>query len=165
LLLLSRLDAEAQPATFKPVSILQLLDSVIEDFQDAHKVANVSLLASEPDAMIAADPELLSQAFMNVLENAWTHAGQEATVTIDWSVQGEHVLVTFADNGPGVAPEVLASIFQRFKRDTRTKVSEGAGLGLAIADSIARLHRGSVSATALSPGLEVRFRLPLSGAA
>ena len=51
----------AQPASFKPVSVLQLLDSVVDTFQDAHKTASVSLLASEPDALIAADPELLSR--------------------------------------------------------------------------------------------------------
>ncbi|MGE0687373.1 MAG: sensor histidine kinase [Dehalococcoidia bacterium] len=165
LLLLSRLDAQAEPASFKPVSVLQLLDSVIDDFQQDHARSKVSLIASESDAMIAADAELLSQAFANVLENAWTHAGADATVTVDWSVRGDHVLVSFADDGPGVAPDVLPSIFQRFRRDTRTKRSEGAGLGLAIADSIARLHRGSVSATSGSPGLEVSFRLPVSGTA
>jgi signal transduction histidine kinase len=164
LLLLSRLDAEAQPPAFKPVSVLQLLDSVLETFQDSHRVANVNLVASSPDAMIAADPDLLSQAFANVLENAWTHAGEDARVTVDWAVQGEEVLVTFADDGPGVAPDALPSIFQRFKRDTRGHASDGAGLGLAIADSIARLHRGSVTAAARSPGLEIAFRLPLSNA-
>ena len=61
-----------------------------------------------------------------------------------------------------MSAEALPSIFQRFKRDTRAKAPDGAGLGLAIAESIARLHNGSVSATSQSPGFEVCFRLPLS---
>jgi two-component system OmpR family sensor kinase len=161
LLLLSRLDAQAQPAAFKPVSVLQVLDSVVGDYQDAHKQAHVSIVASDPDVMIAADAELLSQAFGNVLENAWTHAGPDARVTVDWCVQDEQVVVTFEDDGPGVSPELLPAMFQRFKRDTRSKASDGAGLGLAIVDSIARLHRGSVTAAAGSPGLTFGFRLPL----
>ena len=71
--------------------------------------------------------------------------------------------MSVADTGPGIPPEVLPNIFQRFYRGEQRGIMGGTGLGLAIADRIARAHGGSISvASTVGEGTVFRVTLPLA---
>jgi signal transduction histidine kinase len=105
----------------------------------------------------------LGSAIENVLRNALLHAGAEAEVAVALRRAGPSVIVTVADNGPGVPEEALSHLFEPFYRadPSRDHQQSGYGLGLAIASSIIERHGGSVEAkNRTGGGLEVTFRLP-----
>jgi len=105
----------------------------------------------------------LASAIENVLRNALLHAGESADVAVDIEQTPTEVVVTIADNGPGVPEEDLKRLFEPFYRvdPSRDHKQTGYGLGLAIASSIVERHGGSVAASNRpGGGLAVSFRFP-----
>ena len=110
----------------------------------------------EPWPMLGS-PERLGRAVNNLLDNAAKFGTPDTTIAL--SLRGG--VLTVRDNGPGVAPDDLAHVFDRFFRGRGTSALPGSGLGLAIVKQVAESHGGSVSARAgTGGGLEVTLRLP-----
>ena len=112
-----------------------------------------------------ADDKRLTQLFSNLLENALRYTDAGGVLRVTAALEGEQLRIDFLDSGPGVEPEQLTRLFERFYRGeaSRNRASGGAGLGLAICHSIALAHGGSLSAEH-SPlgGLWLTLRLPRS---
>ncbi|SEQ37952.1 ATP-binding protein [Lentzea albida] len=118
-----------------------------------------SVEASLPEGVVArVDRRRLDVIVANLVGNALKHGGVPVRVTVRPGV------VEVADHGPGISPEALPHIFDRFyKADTARSRSEGSGLGLAIAWENARLHGGTIeAANAPSGGAVFTLRLPSS---
>ena len=111
-------------------------------------------------SVIEADPDRLKQAWLNLANNAIQHTGSGGLVAIGSAVVDEEARLWVRDDGPGVAEEDQARIFERFGRgaDTRGHRTEGTGLGLAIVSAIARAHAGRVDLES-RPGQGARFTL------
>jgi two-component system, OmpR family, osmolarity sensor histidine kinase EnvZ len=112
--------------------------------------------------MLALRPLAMQRLIDNLLGNAARHAGGE--ITLCTSLEGERVVVSVLDRGPGIAPQMVERLKQPFTRlDASRSGSSGAGLGLAIANRIATLHGGTLE---LLPrdggGLEARVSFPSS---
>jgi two-component system, OmpR family, phosphate regulon sensor histidine kinase PhoR len=112
---------------------------------------------------VRANADRLRQVFLNLLDNAikYTQAGGQIRVTAR-PADGE-AEVCVADNGPGIAPEHLARIFERFYRVDKARSRElgGTGLGLSIAKHIVQAHGGRVLAESESgKGSRFHFTLP-----
>lgn len=107
---------------------------------------------------VSAAAEDLSEIFGALLENASRHA--RSRVYINAAVAGDHVTVDIGDDGPGIAPEKLASLTRRGVRADES--GAGAGLGLAIAGEVAEALGGTLQLQSASPGLLARVSLPLS---
>lgn len=120
----------------------------------------IRLHAPEP-VPVFADPARLRQALGNLVGNAVTHAGSTVEVAVRGC--GASVLLTVTDDGPGIAPEHLPHVFDRFYRvdPSRTRGTGGSGLGLAITKHLVEAHGGAVEA-ASTPGVGSVFtvRLP-----
>jgi len=118
------------------------------------EAANVRLTLrdSGPVAPWRADRATLFTLLKNLLENAIQHApeGTEVCVTINADT------ITVRDSGPGVAPEQVARMFERFWRGAHRR-DHGAGLGLAICQEIARAHGWTLAAQRMDPGLLLRL--------
>lgn len=158
LLLLARLD-HARELPVAPVPLRTLLDTLAA----GPHATGLRLTLTVPDAVSVRGSEtLLRQLFSNLLDNARKYAGASAHVSITAAMAGDRVIVTVADNGPGVPPDVLPQIFDRFyKADSARSERGSAGLGLAIVAAIAAAHGGSVAAAAGSPrGLRFTISLP-----
>lgn len=97
---------------------------------------------------VVADRARLGQVIRNLLENAVTHTPENGTVSVAVRSAGERVNITVVDSGPGIPPEHLPFIFERFYRAdrARTRATGGAGLGLAIVKQIVEAHSGTVTA-------------------
>ena len=118
-------------------------------------------------ALVNGDPQRLIQVFSNLLNNASRRSPMGGVVTLATRIDGHQVIVTVADEGPGIAPEVLAGIFDLFAIDTQVPLEEsGLGIGLAVVRALAEAHGGSVGAMNAQDGRGSRFvvRLPRVGA-
>jgi two-component system, OmpR family, sensor histidine kinase KdpD len=116
-------------------------------------------------AMILADPILMEQLLVNLLENAARHTPRGTEVLVRASVGPGGLDLEVADRGPGVPHGEEERVFERFHRGGRA-AGGGAGLGLAIARAIAEVHGGSLRASAREGGgASFRLHLPASGAA
>jgi two-component system, OmpR family, sensor kinase len=112
------------------------------------------------------DPDLLDQALLNVLKNAFAHTVDGGTITLSCDADDSTVRLTVTDDGPGIPDDELARIFDRFYRaqGPRPSDSGGAGLGLAIAQRLVDLHGGSMTAENVE-GAGARFTISLPRAA
>jgi signal transduction histidine kinase len=114
--------------------------------------------------IVVGDESLLRQLFSNLVDNAikFTERGR---IDVTLSAQGTDAIIDIADTGVGIDSGAAERLFDRFFRSdaSHSRAIEGTGLGLAIVRSIARIHRGSVSATPRPGGGSV-FRVVLPAA-
>jgi two-component system, OmpR family, sensor kinase len=110
---------------------------------------------------VPGDEELLRRAIDNVLANVAAHAPEGSTAILTATGDGRQVAVEISDDGPGVPPDQLPRIFDRFYRAAVPPGRPGSGLGLAIAAAIAAAHDGHVVAAPGEPhGLRITLILP-----
>jgi two-component system, OmpR family, sensor kinase len=102
--------------------------------------------ADIPDGTIRIDPDLIAQVIGNLIDNAERHAGPDGRIVIAARADGESLIVTIDDDGPGVRPEERELVFDRFHRSeaSRDRATGGSGLGLGIARSIVELQGGRI---------------------
>jgi len=115
-----------------------------------------------PDSgMFLADARRLRQIVFNLLSNAFKFTPRGGIITLSAKIQGEDVQIAVADNGPGLAPEVKATVFERFSAKSQAGSRAGAGLGLALVNRFLELHDGWVEIESASGGgTLVRCHLP-----
>ncbi len=133
----SELDLEA-------VEILKIVNHVCELLRPEAAARQIEVTTEvEPNLpSIPADPVRLTQALMNLVINAMQAVERNGRIAVSAHLTQEAVLLDVSDNGPGIPPERLASIFDPY---FTTKV-EGSGLGLWIAQQIATAHGGTIQA-------------------
>jgi two-component system sensor histidine kinase MprB len=147
---------EAEP---EAVPFAELVQRAVERAQ--RRAMSVRFDVSLAPGRVRAQPALLERAVLNVLDNAakWSPAGGTVTVTLTAS-DAWHLTVT--DQGPGIAPQDLPHIFERFYRAPTARSMPGSGLGLAIVKRVISSHGGTVAIS--SPpagGAKVDIELPL----
>jgi heavy metal sensor kinase len=119
--------------------------------------------AGDADAVVPADAVLLRQALINVVENAIKYSPPRSTTLISVQDDGpDSVVITVRDEGPGIAPEHIPHIFDRFYRvdSGRSRKAGGFGLGLAISQWAVAAHDGSIRVTS-APGAGASFTIDI----
>ena len=113
---------------------------------------------------VTGSPVLLERALGNLISNAIKYSPEGGRVEVSTGVVDGQAECLVRDHGPGVPEDELDSLFRPFFRGSNASLAEGHGLGLAIAQRVARAHGGEILArNAESGGLEVRLRLPVVG--
>ena len=162
LLLLARAD-EGDPGLRRaePVELRDLLADVAAAYAGAR--VPVTLPPGSPQWTVG-DREALRRVLDNLVGNAVRHASAAVTLAVHRSA--DRVVLTVADDGPGIPESDRARVFDRFTRldDARTRDDGGAGLGLAIVRELVRLHGGTVTLGDAAPGLRVAVALPAAEA-
>jgi signal transduction histidine kinase len=160
---LSRFDANLPHVRIEPVDIGALVRRHI-DLRRAEFAARGLAVRSElsPNGGLRGDPDLLSQALYNLIDNALKYTPAGGAVTIAVRPDGQTVRIAVSNSGEGIAPEDLPYIFERFYRGekSRSRSSGGAGIGLAIVKEVARAHGGEVGAASRDGQTTVWLRLP-----
>ena len=105
--------------------------------------------------------QLLAQAISNLIENAIRYGSTGGEIRVGVSGSGKTVRIEVADRGPGIPTELHGQAKRRFGRLDSSRSDEGAGLGLALAESIAHLHQGQLLLDDNRPGLLTALELPL----
>jgi len=144
LLLLARLD-EGRDLELAPLDVSKLVKDAVNDAQVAGP-DHTWKVATARGATIAADRDRFYQILVNLLANARTHTPAKTIVTTNVATTDESVVITVADNGPGIPDEIRANLCERFARaDTsRARATGSTGLGLAIVEGLVRAHKGSI---------------------
>jgi len=110
--------------------------------------------------LIMVEPTLIVQVLSNLLENAAKYTPHGTTITISAAAVDENILLTVADDGPGLPPGDPERLFEKFQRGRSESNIVGVGLGLAICRAAARLHGGDIRAMN-NPGGGARFEITL----
>jgi signal transduction histidine kinase len=143
LLWLSRFDAEPPPPGDEPVDLSTIALACADRFNGIARQRGILLSVltqGQWHPWINAPPEWVDRLIAVMVDNACRYAGDGGVVVITVSAEGHRVSLTVEDDGPGIAPEERAVLFDRFHR--ATDESNGAGLGLAIGDAVVRATGG-----------------------
>jgi signal transduction histidine kinase len=164
---LAQLDAGRLGLDYEWVNLSDLVSDTLESFAAQAEARQVSLLGAvdpQVDPLWAA-PDKLSRILDNLVNNALQHIQSGATIQMQATLEGEHVQVVVSDNGPGILPQDLPHIFERFYRGEPSRTRNGgkrsgAGLGLAIVKGLVEAHGGRIWAES-EPGAGARFYIQL----
>ena len=148
---------EATTELKRPTDIAALVQSIVDDMADAGMPVKMQPAES---IVYECRPDALKRAIRNLLDNAVKY-GTAASVTIQTTP--ETIEINIDDEGPGIPEQELSRVFDPFYRleQSRSLETGGAGLGLAIAQSIVQAHRGEiVLSNRLTTGVRARIALP-----
>ena len=145
----SRLERNRMNFRFEPVPAAQIVQSAITAMGERCHAPDCHF-TDETQAdlpAVVADPNAMTTALVNLLDNAWKYTGAEKRITLRTSTRNGGVCFTVEDNGIGISERENRRIFQRFYQvDQRlSRTAEGCGLGLSIVSSIVAAHHGTVS--------------------
>ncbi|GGG70938.1 sensor histidine kinase [Paenibacillus radicis (ex Gao et al. 2016)] len=168
LLLYSKLDLNKEPFSFEQLMLLPFLKSVVEELAidfDNERVVVSWLATGKDEFFVLADREKLKRVVVNLLSNCLKYmVSQPKRITIGMEEKDGFAIVQIKDNGPGIHPDALPHIFERFYREepSRSKAAGGSGLGLAIAKQIIEGHGGEIGAESLpQQGTTIYFTLKI----
>jgi two-component system phosphate regulon sensor histidine kinase PhoR len=164
LLKLARLDAHQETADIHVMGVSALFQSVSTDLSDRIDARKIRLDVNiQPEAaLIEADPAKMYDALRNLVENSVNYSSEGGVIELGAHLEGDRVLLTVADSGPGLPEADLGRVFERFYRVEQSRGSDpgGTGLGLSIVRHLVELHGGRVSA-ANRPGGGALFTISL----
>ncbi|MDQ1914438.1 ATP-binding protein [Paenibacillus sp. GD4] len=155
----------------KVLNLTSLMERIVDrlTLNGETKSLNITFNHNAEACFVMADPHRITQIFVNLIGNAIRYTPEKGAVSI--TIRQDHAAreaeVTVTDTGPGIAPEHLPYLFNRFYRtdDARTRHSGGTGLGLAIAKELVEAHQGRILVNSnLGQGTAFIVRLPLAEA-
>ncbi|GLK56890.1 two-component system sensor histidine kinase KdpD [Methylopila capsulata] len=157
-----RLDAGGMAVKLEPLDVEDMAGVALRRASAALGDRVVTLDFPDEPLVALGDPVLFEHALMNVLENAGKHTPPSARIDIRGARDAGDVVLTVTDDGPGIAPQDLPHVFDRFYRSAGgDRKTPGAGLGLAIAKGFLEAQGGSAEAGPAPSGQGARFVLRL----
>lgn len=155
LLNFGRMEAGVRQYRFEPLDTAALVSRVAAEFemQIAGSGRHIELDGLEGRCTIDADPEALSVALRNLVDNALKYAPDCPTVQVQWAIEKSHVAIRVRDAGPGIPASEKRAIFRKFVRGSAAEAGnvKGSGVGLAMVRHIVAAHGGDVT-LASEPG-------------
>jgi signal transduction histidine kinase len=148
----SRLDSGAEAVRLEPLELRSLVEAIARDRGEAE--------VSGAEMGLESDRRRLERIVGNLVENAVEHGGGTAWIRV--GRDGGSALVEVADSGPGIAPEHLPHVFDRFYKADPARSGSGSGLGLAIAREHARLLGGDIEVVSRPGATRFTLRLPVT---
>jgi signal transduction histidine kinase len=166
LLDLSKMEAGKMRFDKQEAILSDLIEGVVDEFNSlcAERDLRVVYTPAERETFLFLDPERIKQVVRNLLSNAVKFSSPGGRVTVRLRRVGNVLLMSVCDQGPGIPPEELETIFDKFVQSSKTKSgSGGTGLGLAICREIVMGHEGRIWAeNNQGPGATFYCELPLS---
>jgi signal transduction histidine kinase len=162
LLLLARADSGVVELTKAPVDLADLATTALADLQPIAAQRQVALQVDAVPGGVLGDADRLRQLVTILVDNAIRHSPPGGTVTVRVARNARRAVLAVEDDGPGIRPEDLPHLFERFWR-APSAPEGGSGLGLAIAAWIVAAHEGHISA-ANRPAGGARFEVELPAA-
>jgi K+-sensing histidine kinase KdpD len=167
LLEVSRIEEATMRLDMQEIAPGALLTEIVHEwsirFHQEHATAMVDVAEDAP--VFQADKGLLKRVLGNLLQNALTHSAKAVTLQLSARRDGDDILFTIADNGPGIPPEYHEVIFRKFERLKNPNIprTRSSGLGLAFCKLVVEAHGGRiwVQSAGEAKGSAFHFVLPL----
>jgi two-component system phosphate regulon sensor histidine kinase PhoR len=165
LVALSQLETGEVKMSFERVDLAQVVHEIFEQLEKIAlaKRTFLKLRVDKPGPIwVKADLQRINQVMTNLIENAIKYGNENGKVLVSLEEDKKHVLVAVKDDGPGIPPEHLNRIFERFYRveKSRSKDRGGTGLGLAIVKHILNAHKAKITVMSkIDKGTTFRFKL------
>ncbi len=156
LLRIAQIEAGSRKSRFADVDLANIFVSLAETYRDVAEDSGRTLVCDvDPcDArIILGDRELLIQMYANLIENAIRHAPEGAVIRLSMASEGDSIVTSVADNGPGIPEDEREKVFRRLYRLEKSRTSSGTGLGLSLVKAIADLHGAEIRLEDARPGL------------
>jgi two-component system, sensor histidine kinase and response regulator len=167
LLDISRSDEGALVARKDVISLRDLFEQVVRDFDLKAQAANLAISAESHDLHVTADPSLLLRVLENLVENAVRHAPENSQIQLIATASDALVKITVADQGVGIAPELREKIFEPFvqlEHGERIVQRSSRGLGLTFCKVAVEAHGGQIWIEDADPGAAICFTIPIAAA-
>lgn len=155
---------EHRTIRYQPVDLPQLVKQIVDSFSDKVAATGAAITVPEDLPVVHGDSTLISQIFINLLDNALTYRRSELPpqITIGYTAEVDSYVISIADNGIGIARKHYDRIFTIFQRLYSDEEYAGTGIGLAIVKKSAELMGGQVWVESTDgEGSIFRVRLPL----
>lgn len=155
---LSKIELGRLTLTKRPVMLSVLFDGLVKGYE-AEAVRRQIALAVQIDPELPpvdGDPLALDRIFSNLLHNAFKFTPDGGRITLSAGPEQGGVAVAVTNTGPGIAPDEIPALFQRYQQTAVGRQKRGSGLGLFIVKSLAEAHGGAVEVES-TPGAETRF--------
>jgi two-component system phosphate regulon sensor histidine kinase PhoR len=162
---LARLESAGMELNLSEIGLPEFLHGIMRDWEKRFAAKELKSHLNFPGTLphLHADETRLQELIYNLLDNAVKYSKPGGTVFLRAESEDDSVRISVADQGPGIPPDDLPRIFERFYRVDKSRSSEqrGTGLGLSIVKHIAQLHGGSVDAKSdVGKGTTITVTLP-----
>jgi signal transduction histidine kinase len=163
LLRLAEIDAGLRRSGFVSFDLVDLAGTAVEFYAPAAELKNIRLqLHADTSLKVSGDPVLLAQALSNLIDNALKYTPENGLIAVTLQRRGGgRAEIAVADNGPGIDAAERAKVVERFYRGDASRGTPGVGLGLSLAEAVAKLHGGSLELSDRGPGLRVVLTMAL----
>jgi signal transduction histidine kinase len=163
LLQIAQAEGHGRELASEALDLAALVHEIVDLYQPEATTRTIELIARTPQKTpLHGCRHLLAQALVNLVENALKYVPENGHVIIEVSSEGDAIVLSVADDGPGIPAEDRERVLQPFIRLERDRARTGSGLGLSLVAAVMRLHRASMELLDNCPGLIVRCRLPLA---
>jgi hypothetical protein len=174
LLMIARAESGEAGRNMVEVDAAEIARGVAELYEPVAEEKGLRLVVEAPGpAVVRGHRELISQALANLLDNAIKYSAPTAapagadvtapTITVAAAVEGDRIVLTVADHGPGIPEAARGHAVERFVRLDESRSQPGSGLGLSLVSAVAHLHNGTLRLGDNAPGLKVSLLLPRAG--
>jgi signal transduction histidine kinase len=161
LLRIAQLEAGNRLSNFVDVDVGALVQDVVELYEPVAQDKSIGLHAHCEALHYSGDRDLIFQMVVNLLDNAVKYTPQGGAISVTVRVDGDdRVVISVADNGPGIPLADRENVFRRFFRlESSRGLQPGSGLGLSLVKAVVKLHRGAIRLLDNGPGLRVEVAL------
>lgn len=159
MLSLARAEATTS-ASFEELDLAGIVREAAELYAPVAEDRGVALDCALAPAWMSGARALLGQLAANLIDNAIKYAPAGGTVRIAVGHERGAVMLSVADNGPGIPADRRGDVLSRFVRLDESRAMPGVGIGLSIVSAVARIHRASLDLIDAEPGLRVEVRFP-----
>ncbi len=164
LLQIAETESGVNARNFTPIDVNRIAEDMVELYDASAEEQGVALnLTTRQGQPTLGDHNLIASALASLIDNAMKYAGSGAQVEVAAHACRDTVSLSVKDDGPGIPPESLPLVTQRFYRVDPSRSLPGNGLGLSIVEAIATMHGGRLELRNLYPGFEAEIILPRRG--
>jgi hypothetical protein len=172
LLMIARAESGQARENMSEFDAAEIAHDIGELYEPLAEEKGIALkVEAETPAPVKGNRELISQALANLVDNSIKYSeprnettnGVPAEIVVRALNEGDRILLTVADSGPGIPEADRSRVIERFVRLEQSRSKPGSGLGLSLASAVARLHGGELTLADNNPGLKSVIALPRGG--
>jgi signal transduction histidine kinase len=162
LLAISRVDSGSLSLDKERIDINSLIENIIDLWEPLAEERKITLTnQSSQNIYLQGNMNLLSQALSNLIDNAIKYGPLENKISIGAKFEKENVILWVSDSGPGILEKDKERVLERFSRLDASRNTQGTGLGLSLAKSSIKFHKGTIQLLDSNPkGLIVKLKIP-----